>query len=316
MYTGCKAANNCKWRVFILTDDDFRHCPENDVQITVKRAKDLGEANIILEPFFFPAPSSIEGGPAPKFDLGEGSFWRRILSAAREGLQRPIFKRDSEAAALTAGEETTLSVTDSLIPAACVCADIAHLEARLERAQHRRRPYASLALRLGPTGAPTLSVRMVTIIAPFKRPTTVKLHARTNEVLCTEKSAVDEVHGAPLTREDMFKTFDLGGKTLYFEPFELTSAKITTDLLGRDEPPLVLLGFRPIEALKPYLNMRNSTFLEPSNQAAGTLDAMQVCPCRLRLYQRLTPPCGVEAPQLSPMLRSLEISLHPSQKRG
>jgi len=56
--------------------------------------------------------------------------------------------------------------------------------------------------------------------------------------------------------------------------FKASGAKVAADLVPKSEPQLVLLGFRPIEALKPYLNMKNPTFLEPSEQAAGSLSAM------------------------------------------
>ena len=60
------------------------------------------------------------------------------------------------------------------------------------------------------------------------------------------------------------------GSQQVFEPFEVASGKVAESLYGKDEPPLVLLGFRPTEALKPHLNVKPATFLEPSETAAGS----------------------------------------------
>lgn len=223
-----------------------------------------------MEPFLFPPPP-----PAPPLDLSEGSFWLRIISAARKALPEAVV--DDAAGAVDEAEAGgALSVPGALTPASWVCEDACQLEARLVRAQHRRKPYATLEFRLGPAGAPSLCVKMVTVIAPFSRPAASKLDAKTNEPLVSEKASVSMVDGAVLTQDDMYKTFDFGGKMLYFNPSDVSTSTVASDLLGKDEPPLLLLGFRPLDALKPYLNMRNSTFLEPSDRASGSVAQMQV----------------------------------------
>jgi hypothetical protein len=282
-------------RVFILTNDD-RPCDTPEaIQHAEQRARDFGGARVIVEPFLFPPPAPPGGGPAPALDLGEGSFWAGVISAARSAL--PPALTDNPADAIDAAEAGgALTDAGALTPANWVCADASRLEARLVRAQHRRRPYATLEFRLGPVGAPTLCVKMVTVVAPFSRPTATKLHSADNEVLVMEKCTISITDGSIITKDDLYKTFNFGGKMLYFDPSDVSTSRVASELLSPDEPPLLLLGFRPLDALKPYLNMRNSTFLEPSDRAPGTITHMQV------LYSSL--PKGAHSPSLYSPTRS------------
>ena len=61
--------------------------------------------------------------------------------------------------------------------------------------QHRRRSYATLAFRLGDVSAQTLSLKMVTVLKPFRPPTKQQLTAESNEEVRRIACTYDADHG-------------------------------------------------------------------------------------------------------------------------
>ena len=84
LYNSNAKTKDAKRRTFFLTNDDDP-CPSAEAfRLAERRAADLGTARVILEPFFFLPPPPAGSTEPPTFNLSEGSFWQKILTAARQ----------------------------------------------------------------------------------------------------------------------------------------------------------------------------------------------------------------------------------------
>jgi len=285
------AAKNTRRRVYLLSNDD-NPCAANTSARTraLTRSKDLMDANIWLEPFFFSPP------PPRTFDLSEGSFWRELIGPIRERYTPPRRQAGDASAAPIAGDANDQSgpstegglgataggeVIGGHLPedtsnqwlSSCVMSQGEGLIERVRRSAHRKRILWSsdLCIREGYA----LSFVMVGLVKLASKPTAKKLDARTNEEISTQSHTTCAEHGTILQKEDLFKGYDYGGHWVYFDPSEV--AKFGTeglDDLHGASGSLVLLGFKDREALKVHHNLGANKFIQPTERVAGSGAAM------------------------------------------
>lgn len=214
MLFNASGAKGMRRRIYLLTNDDApcgtapTSAPR---QRALTRAKDLKEASVWLEPFFFAPP------PPATFDLGEGSFWRELVGDVRKNYDATKARSASSATANGAGSgsgndgsgsggaanghdpaagessvnlalleedrsETWLSTC--VVPAAdglVAGGAMTTLAERVLRKAHRKRVLWSSELTIQEGSA--LSFLMVSIVRPTPKPGSSKLDARSNEVL-------------------------------------------------------------------------------------------------------------------------------------
>jgi len=232
-------AKSIRRRVFLVTNDEDPCRGSIDKRKrALLRATDLQDAHVQLEPFFFANSSR-------SFDLSDGSFWRTFVTQVRT----QVAKDD---------DDDEVEEGDAWVKQ-CVCADEAELRTKVKRHQHRKRSYASVDLHL--SADQVLAVQLVTLVKPFSKPSAQKVDARTNEPLLSEKTTMCSVHATVLQASDLYKAWEFGGHWVYFEAHEIK--QMMKDLGGSG---LHLLGFKPVDRLKPYHNLRPAVFLEASEK--------------------------------------------------
>ena len=100
------ASKNTRRRVYILTNDDNPCASSPDARKrALTRSRDLQDANVWMEPFFFAPP------PPATFDLGPASFWRELVGTVRKNYKPPktggLGKRVYDPTASTEPQHTT-----------------------------------------------------------------------------------------------------------------------------------------------------------------------------------------------------------------
>ena len=251
LLNSAERAKKCARRVFLLTNDDGSAASDTARQRALQRVSDLNHARAWIEPFFFRPP-------ARPFELGDGSFWREVLTQVRSAY-RPAEGDDVPA-------ELEVDRSDSWVDT-CVAASSAELFDRLRRTQHTRRSNARLDLQLA--DGLDLSVQLLSLVRPFAKPAAKKCHAKTNEELTTSTTIMCKTHGSLLTASDTYRGWDFGGQWALFDHYEVSA--FNADLGGRG---IRLLGFKPRERLKLYHNMRPSMFVEPTETRPGSTAAV------------------------------------------
>jgi len=247
LFSGCAAAKGARKRLFLITNDPKPCGSSEEVRARVLgRCSDLRNGGVELQPFF------VSNSPSHTDELRAAVDWHLILQV------RPV---DADA------EDDDLDPAGVSV-ASCICDSERALFKRMQRTQHRKRSYGSVELSI--SDSHVLSLKMVTLVKPFVKPSATKLHAATNEPLTRERTVLCKVHGSVLQESDIFKAWEFGGSMVYFEPYELKHLKSD---IGEDG--LRLLGFKPAERLKPYHNLRAATFLEPSELRPGSTTAVE-----------------------------------------
>ena len=114
MLFNSSAAKNTRRRVYLLTNDDnpCSHSAAARARAHT-RSRDLQQANVWMEPFFFAPP------PPKTFDLSERSFWRELVGSVRQNYKPPTRATRQDggegaetAAAAAASAGDTTSTTD------------------------------------------------------------------------------------------------------------------------------------------------------------------------------------------------------------
>ena len=285
-------AKNVRRRVYLMTNDD-NPCAASPAAraCALTRSRDLQDAHVWMEPFFFAPP------PPEKFDLGVKSFWRELIGTVRANYKPP---RGGGTTTTKAGEQSTTTNGDATTGATSATGDKNEAEGgvgeglpedtsdawlhtcltepgaasslieRVRRRAHRKRSMWSSELTLG-TGY-ALSFTMVGIVRASTKPTAKKLEASSNEELLSQTTLMCSVHGHPLQREDVFKAYEYGGKWVYFDQAELAAFGSEE---GMGVGGLTLLGFKDAAKLKIHHNLDGKNkFLEPTERVPGSTSAM------------------------------------------
>lgn len=287
MLFNASAAKNTRRRIYLMTNDD-NPCAASAASRAraLTRSKDLQESHVWIEPFFFAPPDR----PAADFDLGERSFWRELIGGVRKNfkpaqpqpqLQPQLATGPGAAGSSTGAAATTATGASALAVrqpdedtsdrwlSTCMAADSSALLERVRRTAHKKRVLWSSSLTILP--GYSLSFAMLSIVRPSPNPTSQKLDARTNEPLQSATTTLCNVHGTAISKGDVFRAYNFGGKWAYFDGHEIAG-------LGREdelgEPGLTLLGFQDRDTLKLHHNVGPSKFLQPTENSKGSTEAM------------------------------------------
>ena len=227
LFAHSKNVKNMRRRVYLMTNDDSPCGADKGAHArALTRSRDLQDANIWIEPFFF-APPPPKG---PAFDLSERSFWRELISGVRENYKPPKRVEEKNDAQQTAaaengtttasttanveftGEEIVKTVGGSIVEDKsdawlrnCVAHTGEDLLERVRRTAHRKKVQWTSELTVGE--GMSLSFVMVGMVHPAPRPTAKKLEAKTNDEIESNTAFMDAADGSALEKSEIYKTY-------------------------------------------------------------------------------------------------------------
>ena len=229
---------NYNRRIFLFTDNDNPlHDQINERNIIYQRAKDMLDSDIIIELF----PMNFNGG----FDLHK--FYDGIL---------PYIERNDE----ERNADNILSFEQ--------CEDrLRELTKRIRQKEFKKRTLGKCPFYL--TSNTKIYLNLYSFIKKANKGRVFNIDARNNKILTTVNQITCKDTGSTLY-PGQIGTYQLyGNQKVIFTKDEMAKIK------SLDEPGIKLMGFKSINSIKPYYNVRESVFLYPNEQLSN--GASQLC---------------------------------------
>lgn len=232
-----------KRRIFLFTDNDdpMKNETQQEKNICIQRAKDMSESDIIIEIF----PMNFNG---KKFNLS--TFYAQIIPANSE--------ED-----IDGGNDNILTIEQ--------CNDrLRELTKRIRQKEIKKRTLGKVPFYL--TNNTKIYMNIYSANKKAYKGKIYNVDAKTNKLLKGVNSMICKDSGAELYPEQV-GTYQLyGNKKIIFTKEEMKKIKFL------EEPGMKLLGFKSIDKIKPYYNIRESYFIYPnelfSNGAGKLVDAL------------------------------------------
>ncbi|KAK6380464.1 uncharacterized protein PV06_09221 [Exophiala oligosperma] len=239
-----KAANFTSRRLFIVTDNDDPHAvnKETRAQATV-RAKDLYDLGVIIE--LFPIST-----PEHTFDTKH--FYDDIIYKASPSdpdaiAYNPSSIVDSNESKLAAGSNDGISLLQALLTSIA------------SKVTPKRALFSSVPLEIGP--GLEISVKGYLLYKHQKpaRSSYIYLGSERPQIVTgsTEQVAEDT---RQVQKPEIRKAYTFGGEQI---TFKLDEAQKLRDF---GKPVIRVIGFKPISRLPLWANLKNSSFLYPSEE--------------------------------------------------
>ena len=216
-----------KRRVFLFTDnDDPIKNDQNEKSIIMQRAKDMNESDIILEIF----PMTFR----TRFNLTH--FYALIIP--------------------TSADEDISNPTDDILNIEQCVDRLKELTKRVRQKEMKKRTLSKCVFNL------THNTRIyMNIYCDIKRANKGKMYmveSKTNSMLKVQTTPKSKETNQVLYPEQIGTYLYYGGKKIRFSKDEMKKIKLI-------EPPgLTLMGFKSINSIKPYYNLRESYFVYPN----------------------------------------------------
>ncbi|KAI9752649.1 MAG: ATP-dependent DNA helicase II subunit 1 [Chaenotheca gracillima] len=233
-----KAPNFSSRRLFIVTDNDDPHANDKALRASsTVRAKDLYDLGVIIELF----PISTSGHA---FDRGK--FYDDIIYS--------IFPNDPEAPAPPSIAQQSPSSGEGISLLKSLLSSIN------SKAVARRALFSNVPFEIGP--GLKISVKGYIL---FKRQEPARscyvwLNGEKAQIVkgITTQMADDNAH--VVEKGDIKKAYKFGGEQIAFLPEEIKSLRYFGD------PVIRIIGFKPMSMLPVWANMKNATFIYPSEE--------------------------------------------------
>ena len=232
---------NYKRRIFLFTDNDDPITNPQDKNVLIQRAKDMNDSDIIFELF----PMNFNDKP---FNLN--NFYAHIIPA----------NQDDD---LDGGNENILGIQQ--------CNDrLRELTKRIRQKEMKKRTLGKCPFFL--TNNTKIYMNIYSCIKKSNKGRVYNVDAKTNKLLKSVTSLICKDTGGELYPEQV-GTYQLyGNKKIIFTKEEMNKIKFL------EEPGMKLMGFKSIERIKPYYNIRESYFIYPnelySNGSSKLIDAL------------------------------------------
>ncbi|KAJ9611537.1 ATP-dependent DNA helicase II subunit 1 [Cladophialophora chaetospira] len=241
-----KASNFTSRRLFIVTDSDDPHTSnkESRTQATV-RAKDLYDLGVTIELFPISTAEHV-------FDTK--LFWDDIVYRSSPTdpeaiIYNPTSIVDSGSSKLVSGGEG-ITLLQSLL---------SNIQSKVAP---KRALFSSVPLELGPDFR--ISVKGFLLYKHQKpaRSSYIYLGGEKPAIVTgfTEQVAEDEYNTRPVEKAEVRKAYTFGGEKVTFSTAEAQK------LRDWGEPIIRVVGFKPMSKLPMWANIKNSTFLYPSEE--------------------------------------------------
>ena len=230
-----------KRRIFLFTDNDDPIKDQYKRQTCFQRAKDMSDADITIELF----PMNFNN---KKFDLN--NFYSQIIPA----------NSDDD---LDGGNDNLYNIEQ--------CSNrLKELTKRIRQKEMKKRTLGKCPFFL--TNNTKIYMNIYSSIRKVNKGKIYNVDAKTNKLLKGVNSIICKDSGAELYPEQV-GTYQLyGNKKILFSKEEMNKIKFI------EEPGMKLMGFKSIDCIKPYYNIRESYFIYPnellSNGAGKLVDAL------------------------------------------
>ena len=230
-----------KRRIFLFTDNDDPIADTQEKNICIQRAKDMSDSDITIELF----PMNFDN---KRFNLS--NFYAQIIPANSED-------------DLDGGNDNILSIEQ--------CTDrLRELTKRIRQKEIKKRTLGKCPFFL--TNNTKIYMNVYSSIKKSTKGKIYNVDAKTNKLLKGVNSVICKDTGGELYPEQV-GTYQLyGNKKIPFTKEEMNKIKFL------EEPGMKLMGFKSIDSIKPYYNVRESYFIYPnelfSNGAGKLVDAM------------------------------------------
>ena len=230
-----------KRRIFLFTDNDDPITNNQEKNICIQRAKDMNDSDITIELF----PMNFDN---KRFNLS--NFFAQIIPA----------NSDDD---LDGGNDNLLSIEQ--------CTDrLRELTKRIRQKEIKKRTLGKCPFFL--TNNTKIYMNIYSSIKKANKGKIYNVDAKTNKLLKGVNSIICKDSGAELYPEQV-GTYQLyGNKKIIFSKEEMNKIKFL------EEPGMKLMGFKSIDSIKPYYNVRESYFIYPnelfSNGAGKLVDAL------------------------------------------
>ena len=235
-----------KRRIFLFTDNDDPITDDQEKNICIQRAKDMSDSDITIELF----PMNFDN---KRFNLS--NFYSQIIPA----------NSDDD---IDGGNDNLLNIEQ--------CTDrLRELTKRIRQKEIKKRTLGRCPFFL--TNNTKIYMNVYSTLRKSYKGKIYNVDAKTNKLLKGVNSIICKDSGAELYPEQV-GTYQLyGNKKIMFSREEMNKIKFL------EEPGMKLMGFKSIDSIKPYYNVRESYFIYPnelvSNGAGKLVDALikQMC---------------------------------------
>ena len=230
-----------KRRIFLFTDNDDPIPNPQEKNICIQRAKDMSDSDITIELF----PMNFDN---KRFNLN--NFYAQIIPA----------NSDDD---LDGGNDNILSIEQ--------CTDrLRELTKRIRQKEIKKRTLGKCPFYL--TNNTKIYMNVYSCIKKSNKGRIFNVDAKTNKLLKVANSIICKDTGSELYPEQV-GTYQLyGNKKIPFTKEEMGKIKFL------EEPGMKLMGFKSIDSIKPYYNLRESYFIYPnelySNGSSKLIDAL------------------------------------------
>ena len=230
-----------KRRIFLFTDNDDPIPNPQEKNICIQRAKDMSDSDITIELF----PMNFDN---KRFNLN--NFYAQIIPA----------NSDDD---LDGGNDNILSIEQ--------CNDrLRELTKRIRQKEIKKRTLGKCPFYL--TNNTKIYMNVYSCIKKSNKGRIFNVDAKTNKLLKIANSIICKDTGSELYPEQV-GTYQLyGNKKIPFTKEEMGKIKFL------EEPGMKLMGFKSIDSIKPYYNLRESYFIYPnelySNGSSKLIDAL------------------------------------------
>lgn len=239
-----KAANFSSRRLFIITDNDDPHAKneKSRSQATV-RAKDLYDLGVVIE--LFPI-SSLDHSFNTKL-FYDDIVYKASPSDPDAIAYNPASINDPHGSQLVAGSSDGISLLQSL------------LSTIASKVTPKRALFSAVPLELGPNLK--ISVKGYLLYKHQKpaRSSYIFLGAERPQIVKGHAEQIDESGGA-VQKVEIRRAYTFGGEKVTFSDDE------AKQLRNFGDPVIRIIGFKPMDRLPLWANVKNSTFLYPSEE--------------------------------------------------
>lgn len=255
-----KAPNFSSRRLFIVTDNDNPHATDKAMRTSATvRAKDLYDLGVTLE--LFPISSS-----SHTFDTS--TFYDDIIySSSPADPDAPFYSPSSLSipqTELKIGDVNGLSLLTSL------------LSSIFSKSTPKRTLFSSVPLEIAPGFRISVKGYLLYKLQEPARSCYVYLGGDQPQIARGSTTQTADDSDRTVEKFEIRKAYTFGGEQVSFLPEEITSLRY----FG---PPVIrLIGFKPLEYLPSWANVKQSTFLYPSEE-----DFVGSSRCFTALYRKL-----------------------------
>lgn len=240
-----KAANFTSRRLFIVTDNDDPQAGNKALrsQATV-RAKDLYDLGVVIE--LFPISS-----PEHTFDTKlfyDDIVYKSIPSDPEAIIYNPTSLTDIDSSKLKTGSTDGITLLQSLLTSIA------------SKATPKRALFSAVPLEIGPNFR--ISVKGYLLFKHQKpaRSSYIYLHGERPQLVKGSREPVAEEELRQVEKSEIRRAYTFGGEQI---TFSIEEAKKLRDF---GDPVIRIIGFKPMQRLPLWANIKNSTFLYPSEE--------------------------------------------------